>query len=216
MAKRLDSLRARASQFAHSTDCEIWTLSVSDAQLEISLCELGRLVPELNRTKRRMPSRRPNHLAVVTLIKIGTTSALFGADLEKRASARVLTKSQDICPSCRPTQGAGTVARYLNLRLNKNVQGHLPSAKTFKSLNLRTSAPVANAPIEGSEARSHGQGAGRVARYLNLRLNKNVQGHLPGTDATYNRGRRERHPRCRKIGKHRDTTFMICCESCPL
>jgi hypothetical protein len=30
-----------------------------------------------------MPSQRPNHLAVVTLIKIGTVNALFGADLEE-------------------------------------------------------------------------------------------------------------------------------------
>jgi hypothetical protein len=72
-----------ASRFAHSGDCEIWTLSPSDAQFEISLQEIGRLVPELNWTKRRMPSQRPNHLSVVTFIKIGTVSALFGADLEE-------------------------------------------------------------------------------------------------------------------------------------
>jgi hypothetical protein len=72
-----------ACRFPHSTDCEIWTLSPSDAQFEISLREIGRLVPQLGRTKRRMPSQRPNHLAVVTLIKIGSVSALFGADLEE-------------------------------------------------------------------------------------------------------------------------------------
>jgi hypothetical protein len=96
VSKRLNPARAFASRlirkfeatrFAHSTDCEIWTLSPSDAQFEISLREIGRLVPELNRTKRRMPSQRPNSLAVVTLIKIGTVSALFGADLEETGNS---------------------------------------------------------------------------------------------------------------------------------
>jgi phosphoribosyl 1,2-cyclic phosphodiesterase len=75
-----------ASRFAHLTDCEIWTLSPSDAQFEVALRDIGRLVPEINKTKRRMPSQRPNHLAVVTLIKIGSIGALFGADLEETAN----------------------------------------------------------------------------------------------------------------------------------
>jgi hypothetical protein len=82
-----DALRTAMPNLRHGAlptrDCEIWTLSPSDAQLEISLREIGRLVPQLSRTKRRMPSQRPNHLAVVTLIKIGSVSALFGADLEE-------------------------------------------------------------------------------------------------------------------------------------
>jgi len=75
---RLDS-----SESGHGVDCNIWTLSPSDKQFDKFLVELTKLVPEIKRTKYRAPSCSANHSSIVTLIKIGGQSFLFGADLEE-------------------------------------------------------------------------------------------------------------------------------------
>ena len=74
-----------ASELAHAEECQIWTLSPSDAQLHKFLREIAGLVPALGETSRRFPSQPTNYLAVVTFVRIGSLGMLFGADLEETA-----------------------------------------------------------------------------------------------------------------------------------
>jgi len=71
------------SSLAHGYSCEIWTLSPSDAQIDAFYLEIGKLVPKLRETKRRLPSQKTNLLSVVTLVQVGPFAALLGADLEE-------------------------------------------------------------------------------------------------------------------------------------
>jgi hypothetical protein len=73
------------SDLAHANDCDIWTLSPSDKQITKFLQEISNLMPSNDRpeTKRRFSTQTPNHLAVVTFIKIGALGILLGADLEE-------------------------------------------------------------------------------------------------------------------------------------
>lgn len=69
----------------HGHEVGVTTLSPSDRQFELSLAEIGSLMPETRETKRRAPSQRENHLSVVTWVKIGEEcSLLLGGDLEER------------------------------------------------------------------------------------------------------------------------------------
>ncbi len=71
------------SEFQHGRKCEVWTLSPSDAQIELFFKDISQLTPLLWQTKRRLPSRNPNHLSVVTLVLIGELGILLGGDLEE-------------------------------------------------------------------------------------------------------------------------------------
>jgi hypothetical protein len=71
-----------AAESGHGTECEVWTLSPSDKQLLKFLYELTRLMPSVKETKCRIIPQDKNDLSVVTWIRIGNLSLLFGADLE--------------------------------------------------------------------------------------------------------------------------------------
>lgn len=81
--KKLLSLSPEAT--GHGLPCEIWALSPSDAQVDRSLKEVGKLVPEVRATKIRAPDQGPNHLSVVTWVSVGESAFLFGADLEEHS-----------------------------------------------------------------------------------------------------------------------------------
>jgi len=71
-----------ADQFAHNFDCEIWSLSPSDAQLQAFYLEIAALIPQIKDTQRRLPSQNKNHMSVVTFVRVGPFSALLGGDLQ--------------------------------------------------------------------------------------------------------------------------------------
>ena len=65
------------------TPCEVHALSPSDASVKLAYHEIAKLFPEVKATKRRIPSLDPNNVAVVLLVKVGSTSILLGSDLEE-------------------------------------------------------------------------------------------------------------------------------------
>lgn len=71
-----------------SQPCTIFALSPSDASVLLAHMGIGKLIPQVGETKRRVPSLGPNHAAVVLLVKIGDDSILLGADLEETRSSR--------------------------------------------------------------------------------------------------------------------------------
>jgi ribonuclease BN (tRNA processing enzyme) len=81
-----------ADQFAHNFDCEIWSLSPSDAQIQAFHVEIAALIPQIRDTKRRLPSQRQNSMSVVTFIQVGAFAALLGGDLETTTNT-TLTES---------------------------------------------------------------------------------------------------------------------------
>lgn len=70
---------------AHGKNCQVWGLSPSASQYDLSLAELGNLMPAFRSAKIRYPKQGRNDLSVVTLIKFDDISLLFGADLEERS-----------------------------------------------------------------------------------------------------------------------------------
>jgi hypothetical protein len=67
----------------HSLPCGVWSLSPSDKQFDLSIAAIGNLLPAVKTTKHRMPDQTPNHLSVVTWIRLGDLAILMGADLEE-------------------------------------------------------------------------------------------------------------------------------------
>ena len=70
------------------TLCTIYSLSPSDSSIEKAQLELAELIPEKGKTKTQVPSLRPNHAAVVLLVKIGEDFILLGSDLEETKDHR--------------------------------------------------------------------------------------------------------------------------------
>lgn len=50
---------------------------------DLSIAAIGNLLPAAKMTKHRMPDQTPNHLSVVTWIRLGNLAILMGADLEE-------------------------------------------------------------------------------------------------------------------------------------
>ncbi len=69
---------------AHGYPCRITALSPSDAQSDLALEGLAKLVPTLSGTKKRFPAPTENHLSIATWISIGEVSILMGGDLEEQ------------------------------------------------------------------------------------------------------------------------------------
>ena len=69
--------------------CEVWALSPSSAEIELSLREFVKMLDDSpkNRAKPVVRPTKPNDTAVVLWIKIGERILLLGADLEERRSS---------------------------------------------------------------------------------------------------------------------------------
>ncbi len=80
-------------------DCEIWSLSPLDKEVDSFLQGIDYLRPQVRETKRRTPTLTPNKVAVVLLIKIGNTAILLGSDLEGNGWLEILDASER--PSCK-------------------------------------------------------------------------------------------------------------------
>jgi len=74
-------LRLRAQ--GASEPCVITSLSPSDSEMEIFLNDIANMIPELKKTKKRVPSLSPNNTAVALWIEIGSARILLGSDLEE-------------------------------------------------------------------------------------------------------------------------------------
>ena len=70
------------AQSGHGHACEVWALSPSNGDTLDFLERIASKMPQSRRTKRSISSTGPNEASVVTLIKIGETEILLGADLE--------------------------------------------------------------------------------------------------------------------------------------
>ena len=71
------------TRILNSESCEIWSLSPSHRAFERFLMNIGRLIPGLGETKRRVPSVSSNDISVVTWIRIHNVAVLLGSDLER-------------------------------------------------------------------------------------------------------------------------------------
>ena len=71
------------TRILNSESCEIWSLSPSHRAFQRFLMNIGRLIPGLGETKRRVPSVSPNDISVVTWIRIDNVAILLGSDLER-------------------------------------------------------------------------------------------------------------------------------------
>lgn len=69
--------------FINESNLKVITLSPSDTEVSMSLERLTEYLPDVSKPLRVIPSRGPNHTAVVTFIKIGEMRFIFGADLEE-------------------------------------------------------------------------------------------------------------------------------------
>ena len=71
------------------TDCVMTALSPADEQIELFWSEIATLMPDVRQTKRRAIARRPNHVAVVIWLKVGSQlGVLLGSDLEETSNPR--------------------------------------------------------------------------------------------------------------------------------
>ena len=80
-------------------NCEFWSLSPSDKEIDSFLREIDRIRPQVGETKRRTPSLTPNEVAVVLLVKIGNTAILLGSDLEGPGWLEILASTER--PNCK-------------------------------------------------------------------------------------------------------------------
>ena len=70
--------------------CEIWSLSPNDANFLKFLKTIADLLPEVGRSKTRIPSLSPNDVAVALWVKVEDIAVLLGSDLEKRGWVEIL------------------------------------------------------------------------------------------------------------------------------
>ena len=77
----------------NKNNCQIWTLSPSDADFSLFLQNVARLLPSNNETKRRIRPLTPNNAAVVLLVTFNETAVLLGSDLDRKGWLRILDSS---------------------------------------------------------------------------------------------------------------------------
>jgi hypothetical protein len=65
-------------------ECNVWTLSPSDAEIQRFLARVGAMLPQLKQTKFRAVTSHLNDFSVVTFVEVNDTCILLGADLEQR------------------------------------------------------------------------------------------------------------------------------------
>jgi hypothetical protein len=83
---RMSIYRVDASVSGHGHSCEILALSPSHGD-ELNFRErIARDSPQRRQTKRSVPSPEPNDISIATMVSIGPTSAILGADLENAGS----------------------------------------------------------------------------------------------------------------------------------
>jgi beta-lactamase superfamily II metal-dependent hydrolase len=80
--------RLEAANSGHGHECNVTTLSPSDAQIDITLRAIGALIPQDREQKKWAADANPNHASVVCWIEIGPIKLLLGADLEEVTSNR--------------------------------------------------------------------------------------------------------------------------------
>lgn len=68
--------------------CEVWSLSPSDEEIDVSLQSLTDQFPNILRPKKRAVSTKPNNASVVLLVKVNETSILLGGDMENISGNR--------------------------------------------------------------------------------------------------------------------------------
>ena len=95
-------VKDRAGEVSHTivnrviynkNNCQIWTLSPSDADFRLFLQNVTRLLPSNNETKRRISPLTPNNVAVVLLVMFNETAVLLGSDLDRKGWLRILDSS---------------------------------------------------------------------------------------------------------------------------
>ena len=70
--------------------CEIWSLSPNDTNFLHFLKTIAGLLPEVGKSKTRIPSLSPNDVAVALWVRVDDVAVLLGSDLEKRGWVDIL------------------------------------------------------------------------------------------------------------------------------
>jgi hypothetical protein len=74
--------RIGAGLSGHGFPCEMLALSPSHGDVLNFMTRIVAEMPRGRQTKRTVPSPQPNHLSIATMISVGPTSVLLGADVE--------------------------------------------------------------------------------------------------------------------------------------
>lgn len=91
MSKESRPIFATANRRIYAQDeCEVWSLSPSDAAFENFLKSVGSLFPNAGQTKVWTPSVSPNDVSVVLWVGVDDIAVLLGADMEKRGWVEIL------------------------------------------------------------------------------------------------------------------------------
>ncbi|MDO9426039.1 MAG: hypothetical protein Q7T93_04340 [Methylobacterium sp.] len=136
-------MQLSANELSHGGDCEVWSLSPSDMQFDLSLRELGNLMPQEREAKRRAPEQGRNDLSVVIWVRIGENTLLLGADLEEPGDPS-LGWSAIVGHAERP-QGK---AQFFKIPHHGSANGH--HAKTWSELLTQQPASVVTPWNRGS------------------------------------------------------------------
>ena len=71
-------------------ECEVWSLSPSDAAFSDFIRSIGSMLPKEGESKIRIPSLSPNDVAVALWMRVEDIAVLLGSDLERRGWLAIL------------------------------------------------------------------------------------------------------------------------------
>jgi beta-lactamase superfamily II metal-dependent hydrolase len=162
--------------------CRVWALSPSDRAIAQAFQSVGQLLDGGGSPKRRIPAPERNHGAVAILLNVGSTSALFGADLET-TDAQDMGWAAVLASPNRPTSKAkiykvahhGAASAdcpqiWTDLLRDQPVailtpfsrgKVHLPTDRDIQRMKERTSYVYATAHVASKRS---GRGSGSVAK----------------------------------------------------
>jgi hypothetical protein len=97
----------RGTPAAPERNCEVFSLSPTDAGILRSKAHFAELLPVARRPKRALPDVGPNHAAVAMWIRVGSRILLLGSDLEETSGLRCW--SDVVASSGRPRDPAAVI-----------------------------------------------------------------------------------------------------------
>ena len=74
--------------------CEVWSLSPSNATVLTFLRSIGAMVPDIGETKTRVVDQSSNQIAIVLWIRIGDAIVILGSDLERAGWIEILQSGE--------------------------------------------------------------------------------------------------------------------------
>ena len=133
-------------QRAHPySNAEIFALSPSSASQTLSFNDISRLMPQVNKQKRRIVAPSPNNAAVVLWINVGNESIILGSDLEEETSTTSTGWTAIINSTTRPNG----LAQIFKIPHHGSANGHHPGvwSSMLQSNPLAVLTPFINGGI---------------------------------------------------------------------